>query len=139
MNQFAQSTPALHAPMRLYAEYAVALFAAVLLVAWLWARRDRNPRSMASALWAPAGALLTHRCLGAATAVAAVAAVVMAFARVYVGVHFPLDVIVGLLLDAAVTCSGYLAVRPLLIRVAAGSSRTPPRPLLTTAERSLSR
>ena len=58
VNQFAQSTPVLHTPMRLYAEYGVTLFAALLLVAWWWARRDRNPRSMAAALWAPAGVLL---------------------------------------------------------------------------------
>ena len=189
VNRLAQSTPGLHTPMRLYAEYGVVLFAGVLLAAWWWARRDRNPTSMAAALWAPAGALfaiglnqllvnfvraprpytvfphalvlvahsgdysfpsdhavmagavaagvlLTHRRLGVA---AAVAAVVMAFARVYVGAHFPFDVIVGLLLGAAVTCSGYLAVRRLLIRVVAGLTRTPLRPLLTTAEASLSR
>jgi len=186
INQFAQSTPALHAPMRLYAEYGVALFAAVLLLAWWWARRDQNPRTMAAALWAPVGALLaiglnqplvnlaheprphtvfphalvlvahsqdysfpsdhavmagavaagvllTHRRLGTATVLAAV---VMAFARVYVGAHFPLDVIVGLLLGAAVTFFGYLAVRRLLILAMTGLTRTPLRPLLTTAERS---
>ena len=189
VNQFAQSTPVLHAPMRLYAEYGVTLFAAVLLVAWWWARRDQDPRSMAAALWAPAGALLalglnqplvnlaheprpytvfphalvlvahsgdysfpsdhavmagavaagvplTHRRLGAATAAAAV---VMAFARVYVGAHFPLDVIVGLLLGAAVTCLGYLAVGRLLIWVVTGLTRAPLRPLLTATERSLAR
>jgi len=187
VNQFAQSTPVLHAPTRLYAEYGVTLFAAVLLVAWWWARRDQHPRTMAAALWAPAGALLalalnqplvdlaheprpytvlphalvlvahsqdysfpsdhavmagavaagvllTHRRLGVATAVAAV---VMAFARVYVGAHFPLDVIVGLLLGAAVSCVGYLVVRRLLIWVVTGLTRTPLRPLLTTTERNL--
>jgi len=189
VNQFAQSTPVLHAPMTLYAEYGVALFAAVLLLAWWWARRDQNPRTMAAALWAPAGALLaiglnqplvnlvhesrpytvfphalvlvarsqdysfpsdhavmagavaagvllTHRRLGTATALAAV---VMAFARVYVGAHFPLDVIVGLLLGAAVTFFGYVAVRRLLIWVVTGLTRTPLRPLLTTAGRDLVR
>lgn len=188
VNDFAQSTPVLHAPMRLYAEYGVTLFAALLLVAWWWARRDPNPRIMAAALWAPAGALLalglnqplvnlaheprpytvfphavvlvahsqdysfpsdhavmagavaagvllTHRRLGAATTVAAV---VMAFARVYVGAHFPLDVIVGLLLGAAVTCSGYLAVRTPLQWAVTGLTRTPLQPLLTTTDRSLS-
>jgi hypothetical protein len=58
VNQFAQSTPVLHTPMRLYAEYGVVLFAAFLLAAWWWARRDQDPTSMAAALWAPAGALL---------------------------------------------------------------------------------
>lgn len=188
VNRFAQSTPVLHAPMRLYAEYGVALFAAVLLAAWWWARRDRNPQTMAAALWAPAGALLalglnqplvnliqearpytvfphalvlvahspdyacpsdhavmagavaagvllTHRRLGAA---AAVAAVLMAFARVYVGAHFPLDVILGLLLGAAVTCAGYLAMRTPLIWVVTALTHGSLRPLLT-ADRSPSR
>ena len=189
VNQFAQSTPVLHAPMRLYAEYGVTLFAAVLLVTWWRARRDRNPRSMAAALWAPAGALLalglnqplvnhfheprpytvlpqaliliahsqdfsfpsdhavmagavtagvllTHRRLGAATALAAV---VLAFARVYVGAHFPLDVVIGLLLGTTVTCLGYLALRVPLSWAVTGLTRTPLRPLLTTAERSSTR
>jgi len=189
VNHFAQSTPVLHAPMRLYAEYGVTLFAAVLLVAWWWARRDPNPQTMAAALWAPAGALLalglnqllvnlvhaprpytvfphalvlvahsqdysfpsdhavmasavaagvllTHRRLGAATAVAAV---VMAFAHLYVGAHFPIDVIVGLLLGAAVTCLGYLAVSTLLVWAVTGLTCTPLRPLLTSAEPGLSR
>ena len=185
VNQFAQSTPVLRAPMRLYAEYGVALFAALLLVA----RRNQEPRTMAAALWAPAGTLLalglnqplvhlthmprpytvfphalvlvarsgdyslpsdhavmagavpagvllTHRRLGVATALAAL---VMAFARVYVGAHFPLDVIVGLLLGSVVTCLGYLAVRPVLIWVVAWLTRTPLRPLVITTETSLAR
>jgi membrane-associated phospholipid phosphatase len=189
VNHFARATPALHAPMRLYAEYGVALFAAALLLAWWWARREQNPSTMAAALWAPAGALLaiglnqplvnhfhqarpytvfpqalalvsqskdysfpsdhavmagavaagvllTNRRLGVVTALAAV---VMAFARVYVGAHFPLDVVVGLLVGAAVTALGFLVSRPLLVRAVTGLARTPLRPLLTTAERSLAR
>ena len=189
VNQFAQSTPVLRAPMRLYAEYGVALFAALLLVAWWWARRNQEPRTMAAALWAPAGTLLalglnqplvhlthaprpytefpralvlvahsgdyslpsdhavtagavpagvllTHRRLGVATALAALN---MAFASVYAGAHFPLDVIVGLLLGSVVTCLGYLAVRPVLIWVVAWLTRTPLRPLVITTETSLAR
>jgi membrane-associated phospholipid phosphatase len=189
VNHLAQATPALHAPMRVYAESGVALFAALLLLAWWWARRDQNPRTMASAVWAPAGALLaiglnqplvnlvrearpytvfphalvlvahsqdfsfpsdhavmagavaagvllTNRRLGAVTAIAAV---VMAFARVYVGAHFPLDVIVGLLFGAAVTTLGYLALRPLLVPTVARLTRTPLRPLLTTSRPSVVR
>ena len=189
VNQFAQSTPVLHAPMRLYAEYGVALFAAVLLLAWWWARRGQNPRTVAAALWAPVGALLaiglnqplvnlvheprpytvfphvlvlvahsqdysfpsdhavmagavaagvllSHRRLGL---LAAAAAILMAFTRVYVGAHYPLDVIVGLLFGAAVTFFGYLAVRTLLILAVTGLARTPVRALLTTSQRSTAR
>jgi membrane-associated phospholipid phosphatase len=80
-----------------------------------------------------AGVLLVNRRLGA---VAVVAALLMACARVYVGAHFPLDVVAGLLLGAIVTISGYLAVRPLLVPIVTGLTRTPLRPLLTTSPRS---
>ena len=183
VNRFADATPALHAPMRTYAEYGVALFAALLLLAWWRARRDGDPATMAAALWAPVGALvalglnqplvhgfhearpftvfphalmlvspspdysfpsdhavmagavaagvlLTSRRLGA---VAAIAALVMAFARVYVGAHFPLDVAAGLLFGAAVTLLGWLAARPLLVPAVTALTRTPLRPLLTTS------
>jgi membrane-associated phospholipid phosphatase len=58
VNRFARSTPALHAPARLYAEYGVLLFAAILLVNWWLARDDERPQAMASALWAPVGMLV---------------------------------------------------------------------------------
>ena len=180
VNTFAQHTPALHEPFRLYAQYGVLLFACALLVGWWTARADPNPRAMAAALWAPvgallalglnqplgrlvhearpytvlphvlvlvarstdfsfpsdhavmagavaAGALLTHRQLGLVTVAAAV---VLAFARVYVGAHFPFDVIVGLLLGATVAVSTYLAARPLLVGIVRALTRTPLRPLV---------
>lgn len=189
VNRLAQTTPLLHAPMAIYAEFGVALFAAALLAAWWRARRQQDLRAMVAAVWAPAGALLalalnqplvdlvreprpysafphalllvarsqdysfpsdhavmagavaagvllTHRRLGVATAVAAV---VMAFARVYVGAHFPLDTIIGLLIGAAVSYLGYLAVRRLLSAVVTGLTRTRLRSLLTAAERGVAR
>lgn len=76
-----------------------------------------------------AGVLLTHRRLGLVTMALAL---LMAFTRVYVGAHFPLDVVVGLVVGAAVTVAGYLLARPLGVRLVALLARTPVRPLLTT-------
>lgn len=181
VNDFARATPWLHAPMRIFAQYGIGLFAALLLWSWWRARRATDARTMAAALWAPVGALvaigvnqpisnlvaeprpytvfphalvlvgrssdysfpsdhavlagavaagvmLTHRRLGL---VALLVAIVMAFARVYVGAHFPRDVIVGLLLGAGVVVMGYLVVRRLLTWVTMSLTRTALRPLLT--------
>jgi len=46
-----------------------------------------------------------------------VLAVILAFARVYVGVHYPGDVVVGLLVGAAVVLVGWLALGTLLTRL----------------------
>ncbi len=54
-----------------------------------------------------AGLLLAHRRLGA---VAVVAALLMAFSRVYIAAHYPWDVVAGLLLGAAVALLGWLVL-----------------------------
>lgn len=182
VNRFARSTPALHAPARLYAEYGVVVFAGVLLLGWWVARRGQDPGAVATALWAPvgtllavavnqplvngfrearpytvfphalvlvarsrdfsfpsdhavmagavtAGVLITHRWLGTITGVAAL---LMAFDRVYVGAHFPLDVVAGLLLGALVTVAGHRALRVPLTRLVTVLGRTRFGPLLTS-------
>lgn len=58
VNDLARSTPWLHAPARLYAEYGVVLLAGILLLSWLSARRAGDVSRVAAALWAPVGALL---------------------------------------------------------------------------------
>ena len=54
------------------------------------------------------GLLLVSRRLGL---VAGAAAVLMAFARVYIAAHYPWDVVAGLALGAAVAMVGWLALR----------------------------
>jgi undecaprenyl-diphosphatase len=63
-----------------------------------------------------AGLLLVSRKLGL---IAVVAALLMAFARVYVGAHYPGDVLAGLIIGAAVAIIGWLLLRVPLTRAAA--------------------
>ncbi len=74
-----------------------------------------------------AGVLLAHRGLGL---VAVGLAALMAATRVYVGAHFPLDVLAGLAVGALVALASYAAVRPLVLRLLAVLARTPVQPLL---------
>jgi undecaprenyl-diphosphatase len=63
-------------------------------------------------------------------AVTTLIALIIAFSRVYVGVHYPQDVLAGLGLGAAVVGIGYFAIVPLLTRIANWLTRTPLRPLI---------
>lgn len=77
---------------------------------------------------AAAGLLLVSRRLGW---VAAAAAVLMAFTRVYVGAHYPVDVLAGLAVGTVVSVAVALAATPIVARVLASALSTPLRPLLT--------
>lgn len=67
------------------------------------------------------GLLLTNRRWGI---VAAALAIVMAFARVYVGAHYLGDVLAGLALGGVVAAAGAVLVVPTLTRIAEHLSRT---------------
>lgn len=77
-----------------------------------------------------AGLLIYSRRLGL---VCAVAALLLCFARVYIGAHYPQDVAAGLILGAAVMVISYLIVRLPLRWLAQWLSRTPLRPLVMPA------
>jgi membrane-associated phospholipid phosphatase len=68
------------------------------------------------------GLLFVDRRLGV---VAAVAAVLMAFTRVYVGAHYPLDVLAGLALGGGVAAVGAVWLVPLLQRLLTRVAHTP--------------
>lgn len=182
VNHLARATPWLHAPARLFAQDGIVLFAALLLLSWWWARRSGDPRRVAAALWAPAGALVAlganqllvaafaeprpftvvpdalvlvsrstdasfpsdHAVMAGAVAMGlalahgrhalawtgAGLAVLMAATRVYVGAHFPLDVVAGLLVGAAIALASYRLVGPVAVRLVEAVARTPVRALV---------
>jgi undecaprenyl-diphosphatase len=75
-----------------------------------------------------AGLFLVSRRLAT---VALAAAVLMAFARVYVGAHYPVDVAAGLVVGALVVLAGWLMARPALLVLVDRMRRSPVRPLVS--------
>ncbi len=88
------------------------------------------PSDHATAVGAVAvGLLLTNRRLGK---VAALLAVLMAFARVYAGAHYVGDVVAGLALGAITAAAGRVVAMPLLTRLTTAVSRTRLRFVVST-------
>jgi len=77
-----------------------------------------------------AGLFLVNRRLGV---IAGALALLMGFARVYVGAHYPIDVAAGLAVGAAVVLLGYVAIRPLMVPVVDALGRSRLRPLVLAA------
>jgi membrane-associated phospholipid phosphatase len=73
------------------------------------------------------GLWLVSRRLGTITAGAAL---LMAGARVYVGAHYPSDVLAGLAFGAIIAVATYLLCRPMLTRILVAAARTRLRPLV---------
>jgi len=65
----------------------------------------------------------------------ALAALLLGFARIYLAAAFPVDVLAGLLVGAAVSLAGYLLVRRVLVRLLGMAEPTVFRPLITAAPR----
>ncbi|HWB67264.1 MAG TPA: phosphatase PAP2 family protein [Mycobacteriales bacterium] len=61
-------------------------------------------------------------------------ALIIAFSRVYVGVHYPDDVAAGLVLGAVVVAGGLFIVVPIFARIIGWMARTPLRPLIAARD-----
>lgn len=69
-----------------------------------------------------AGLLLAHRRLGL---LAAFAALLMAFSRVYIAAHYPWDVVAGLAVGALVAIAGWALLRPVIVGLTGWLRRQP--------------
>src|SRR6266545_4878153 len=133
VNAFARATPWLHLIVVGYAGYGVVLFGVLLLAGWWNARRAGSAQRMAAVVCAGAaavGLVFVSRVLAAA---AVAAALLMAFARVYVAAHYPVDVAAGLVLGAVVAVACYALSRRLLVRGVHAVASTRLRPLVTAS------
>lgn len=76
------------------------------------------------------GLWLVHRRLGV---IAVALTLIEGFSRVYLGQHYPHDVVAALILSAVIMLVGWLVLRRLLERAIGALEATPLRPVFTTA------
>lgn len=181
INRLADRTTWAHGAFTTYAKTGVVVFAVLLAVSYIDARRHDNHLQLAGTVWTGAAALVAlgigqlignaidrlrpyetltdvhvlvsrttdfsfpsdHATVAGAVAfglflanrkwgtIAIVAAVLMAFARIYVGAHYPGDVLGGLALGGVVAVCGRYLIVPFFVRIVDRLSRTSIRPLLT--------
>ena len=181
VNRLADNTSWAHGVFKLYAGAGIALFAVLLVVAFVNGRQHDDPLAVAAAIWAGGAALMAlgigqviggaidrlrpyesmsdvhvlvarstdfsfpsdHATVAGAVAMglllanrrwgsaAAIAAVLMALTRVYVGAHYPGDVVAGLALGAAVAATGHALFVPVLRRVVSKTANSALRPLVS--------
>lgn len=184
INRLADRTGWAHGLFRANAGYGIALFAVLLVAAYVDGRQHADITAVAASVWSAAAALVAlgvgqmiggaidrarpyesmanvhllvdtttdfsfpsdHAIAVGAVAVgllfanrrwgiiASVLAILMAFTRVYVGAHYPGDVLAGLALGGLVAVAGWFVVVPLLRSIATWLTRTPLRPLVTNGE-----
>jgi undecaprenyl-diphosphatase len=180
VHSFERHTAWLHGIMRWDAKYGVVLFAVLLVIGYLLARRMPDAlRRVSADVWTAIAvvvavaigqpinhvvkrtrpefalhlpALIPHAndygfpsdhatAVGACAAglwlvnrwlagIATLLALILAFSRVYVGVHYPGDVAAGLALGAVVALGGALVAVPVLRWIALRLAHTPLRPLV---------
>lgn len=185
INHLAEHTPYLHSFFQFVANYEIVVFAVLLLIGYVLARKKSDLAVMSKALWAGLGTIvavgvnqplvhlfheqrpyvslpnilvLAHRSsdfsfpsdhtvmAGAVAAglflaspllgsIALLFALLLAFSRVYIGAHYPQDVLAGLIVGALVVFIGYALLRKPLLAVLRWAEHTPLRTLLVSTPR----
>jgi hypothetical protein len=156
VHTFSRHTGWAHGFMEAYALWlGLVLLALMAILAWFWARRRRRLDGVVIAVLAGVSALIslgvnhfvsqavarTRPCHGALAMglllfdvrwgiLATLLALFLAFSRVYVGVHYPADVIAGLLLGAVIALIVFVALRRPALTLTNRLARTPLRPLV---------
>ncbi|MFG1645640.1 phosphatase PAP2 family protein [Amycolatopsis sp. NPDC049252] len=112
---FARETPWLQGVMAIYTNVGLVLLALLAVMTW-WRMRSREGARMAAALWvtlAVAAALALLFATRRTGLVALGLALLVAFSRMYLGAHYPHDVLAGAVLGALVACLGLSLRRPM--------------------------